>query len=302
MNEKGTELSGVTLEVIPSGAALGAEVRGVDLAKPADDALKDALNSVWAEHSVLLFRDQKLNDDQLLSAARLFGTPQPVGFRLLAKNPNQRDVKYPEIIAVSNRDQEGTEEMDNAGLGDVEVQWHSDNSYIEAPPKASVLYSLVIPETGGDTGFCDQYAAYETLPDDVKKKIDGVRAKHDASRNSGGLLRPGFKLPETEDDVPGPFHPIVRTHPVTKRKALYLGRRRDYPSQFIEGWSEKESVEMLNYLWDHATQDQFVWMHQWRAGDLVIWDNRCAMHRRDATDPKLPRILHRTQLSGEIPE
>lgn len=295
-------LDAKTLEIIPSGAALGAEIRGVDLAGSVNDALKKAVNAAWADHSILLFRNQTLSDEELLNAARLFGTPQPVAFRLLNKNPDQRDVKYPEIIAVSNREKDGTEVMDNAGLGDAEVQWHSDNSYIEAPPKGSMLYALVIPEVGGDTGFCSQYASYDALPEDMKTKIEGLRAKHDASRNSGGFLRPGFEIPETEDDVPGPFHPIVRTHPVTKRKALYLGRRRDYPSQFIQGWNEKDSTEMLNYLWDHASQEKFVWMHKWREGDLILWDNRCAMHRRAATDPKLPRILHRTQLSGEKPE
>ncbi|MEX2451190.1 MAG: TauD/TfdA family dioxygenase [Rhodospirillales bacterium] len=288
--------------VVSSGAAVGAEIRGVDLSQPADAAVKATLNAAWADHSVLLFRDQTLSDEQLLDAARIFGEPQPVGFRLLKDKSEQSDVKFPELIAVSNRETEGTDEMDNAGLGDAEVEWHSDNSYIETPPKASVLYALVIPPHGGNTGFCNQYLAYETLPDGIRLHIESLRAKHDASRNSGGYLRPGFKLPETPEEVPGPFHPLVRTHPVTKRKALYLGRRRQFPSQFIEGWNEIDSTELLDFLWKHATQARFVWTHRWRKGDLVIWDNRCVMHRREATDPSHPRILHRTQLQGERPE
>ncbi|MEQ8195474.1 MAG: TauD/TfdA family dioxygenase [Rhodospirillales bacterium] len=290
------------IEVVPTGVAVGAEIKGVDLSLPADDAVRAALNAAWADHSVLLFRGQKLSDEKLLEAARIFGEPQPVGFRLLRDESEQTDVKFPELIAVSNRDAGGTAEMDNAGLGDAEVEWHSDNSYIPEPPKASVLYALEIPHTGGDTSFCNQYLAYETLPEGIRDHIADLRAKHDASRNSGGFLRPGFKLPETPEDVPGPFHPLVRTHPVTKRKALYLGRRRDFPSQFIGGWSERDSTELLNFLWKHATQEQFVWTHRWATGDLIIWDNRCVMHRRAATDPQYPRILHRTQLKGEKPE
>ena len=205
-----------------------------------------------------------------------------------------------EISVLSNLDRNGNPVMENAGLGSLEVVWHSDNSYIVEPPAGSTLYAREIPNDGtGKTSFNSQYLAYEELPDDLKRAIEGKRSKQDASRNSAGTLRPGVKKPETPEDVPGPMHPLVRKHPVTGRKALYLGRRRVYPSQFIEGVSQKDSEALLDRLWAHATQPKYAWTHVWRVGDMLVWDNRCAMHYREPVNSTQRRVMWRSQFQGE---
>ena len=138
-----------------------------------------------------------------------------------------------------------------------------------------MLYGRMLPPSGGNTCFSNQYMAYETLPEDVKQKIEGKTAVHDASRNSAGTLRPGVKLPTKPSEVPGPHHPLVCTHPESGRKALYLGRRRVYPSQYIDDMEEEESEALLDFLWEHASRDELVWAHVWRLGDVLLWDNRC---------------------------
>jgi len=190
--------------------------------------------------------------------------------------------------------------MHNGDLGSAEVVWHSDNSYTEVPPAGSMLYSVVIPTNGGgDTFFNNQYLAYEELPDDLKHAIAGRSQRHDASRNSAGVLRPTVKLPATPEEVPGPVHPLVRVHPVTGKRALYLGRRRDWPSNYILGMPNDESEKLLDRLWAHATQPKYAWEHKWRVGDLVLWDNRCAMHYRTEVDVTQARVLYRTVVNGE---
>ncbi|MEC9185570.1 MAG: TauD/TfdA family dioxygenase, partial [Pseudomonadota bacterium] len=189
---------------------------------------------------------------------------------------------------------------ENAGLGSGEVVWHSDNSYIETPPAGSMLYAIEIPEDGGgDTSFANQYMAYETLPDVMKLTIAGKAQVHDSSRNSAGVLRPTAKLPSKPEEVEGPTHPLVRIHPDTGRQALYLGRRRVWPSNYIVGLENEKGEALLDRLWRHATQDEFVWTHSWRAGDVLLWDNRCALHHRTELDHTRPRVLHRTQIQGE---
>ena len=292
-------------ETIPSGAALGAEIRGINLAGRIPETVASALKDAWHEHLVLLFRDQGLDDGSLLSASNLFGPVQEgaahkyfkeggfeAGRGLLATRP--------EIAVISNLDENGVPVRENAGLGSGEVVWHSDNSYIETPPAGSMLYAIEIPEDGGgDTSFANQYMAYETLPDVMKLTIAGKAQVHDSSRNSAGVLRPTAKLPSKPEEVEGPTHPLVRIHPDTGRQALYLGRRRVWPSNYIVGLENEKSEALLDRLWRHATQDEFVWTHSWRAGDVLLWDNRCALHHRTELDHTRPRVLHRTQIQGE---
>jgi taurine dioxygenase len=163
-----------------------------------------------------------------------------------------------------------------------------------------MLYAVVLPTNGGgDTYFNNQYLAYEELPARLKKAIEGRSQRHDASRNSAGVLRPTVKMPTTPEEVPGPVHPLVRVHPVTGKRALYLGRRRDWPSNYIIGMPNDESEKLLDELWAHATQDKYAWCHKWRVGDLVLWDNRCAMHYRSEVDEKQARVMYRTVVAGE---
>jgi taurine dioxygenase len=290
------------LEIVPTGRPVGAEIRGVDLSLPVPADLAAALRAAWLEHLVLLFRDQYLDAGQYLAAAKIFGRPQEGGKRRYQKAAGVAlDDRFPELSILSNLGPDGRPTRENGDLGSLEVVWHSDNSYIEAPPAGSCLYSLEVPTHSGDTSFNSQYIAYETLPETLKSAIAGRHSKQDASRNSAGVLRPGLKAPERPEEVPGPLHPLVRAHPDTRRKALYLGRRRVYPSQFIEGLPAAESEAMLDALWAHATQPSLAWTHVWRAGDFLVWDNRCAMHRREEVDPTQRRIMFRTQFEGQVP-
>jgi taurine dioxygenase len=184
------------------------------------------------------------------------------------------------------------------GLGAYEAEWHTDMSYNELPPTASVLYALEVPPAGGDTGFCNMDRAYETLPEALRRRLDGLSCVHDASRNSAGELRRGFADVADPRETPGARHPLVRTHPESGRKALFLGRRRN---AWLVGLPVAESEALLDQLWAHATRPEFVWVQQWRVGDAIMWDNRCAMHRRDAFESASRRVMHRTQLVGDRP-
>jgi taurine dioxygenase len=206
----------------------------------------------------------------------------------------------PNVSLISNLDEDGNPVKHNGGLGSYEVVWHSDNSYVAVPPAGSMLYAVVLPtDGGGDTWFNNQYRAYDELPAELKQAIAGRMQRHDASRNSAGVLRPTVKLPTTPEEVPGPAHPLVRMHPVSGRRALYLGRRRDWPSNYILGMSNEESEALLDKLWTHATQEKYAWKHVWRLGDLVLWDNRCAMHYRSEIDATQARVMYRTVIDGE---
>lgn len=292
------------VQVVPTGAAVGAEVRGLDLAHPVPEETKALLRDAWAKHLVLLWRGQELPDISFLDAAAIFGkTKEPAARKFQVAGGYKIGGKivplHPHVSLISNLDEDGNPVLDNGGLGSYEVVWHSDNSYAEIPPAGSMLYAVVLPSSGGDTYFNNQYQAYEELPDHLKRAIEGKWQVHDSSRNSAGVLRPTVKMPTRPQEVPGPKHPIVRLHRVTGRRALYLGRRRDWPSNYIIGMSNDESEALLDALWAHATQEKYAWGHKWRVGDLVIWDNRCAMHYRTELDPKQIRLMYRTVVRGE---
>jgi taurine dioxygenase len=293
------------IEIVPTGKALGAEVRGMDLSQPVPEESKAKLRQAWAQHLILLWRGQRLPDESFLDAAEIFGvTKEPAARKYEVAGGYQVGGKRvplnPRVSLISNLDEDGNPVLHNGGLGSYEVVWHSDNSYVEQPPAGSMLYAVIIPENGGgDTYFNNQYLAYAELPEDLKRAIAGKSQLHDASRNSAGVLRPTVKLPTTPEDVPGPVHPLVRVHPETGRKALYLGRRRDWPSNYILGLPNDDSERLLDKLWAHATQDKYAWGHKWRVGDLILWDNRCAMHYRSEVDAKQARVLLRTVIKGE---
>jgi alpha-ketoglutarate-dependent taurine dioxygenase len=276
------------LRVRFSSAALGAEVQGVDL-RALDDSAFAVIHRAWLDHQVLLFRDQTLTDDDLVAVSRRFGEldEAPV------QETGQRFVEgHPEIYVVSNVVQDG---VAIGSLGAGEAVWHTDMSYLPNPPKASALYALEVPPSGGDTSFCSMYAAWETLPEELRRRVDSVRVKHDGTYNSGGYTRQGVTPTGDPRTSPGALHPLVYVHPETGRRALYLGRRRN---AYIEGLLLEESDALLDEIWAWATRDSSIWRHRWRAGDFVLWDNRCTMHRRDAFDPSTRRVMHRTQIRG----
>jgi taurine dioxygenase len=181
-------------------------------------------------------------------------------------------------------------------LGAGEAVWHTDMSYLEDPPKASMLYAIEIPPAGGNTGFTNMYRAFEELPETLKRRVTGLRVKHDGTYNSGGYVRQGVTPTDDPREAPGTYHPIVCTHPETGRKCLYLGRRRN---AYLEGLEVAESEALLDEVWRYATRDELTWYNTWRVGDVVLWDNRCTMHRRDPFDALSRRIMHRTQMKGE---
>jgi taurine dioxygenase len=275
-------------QVIPTGAALGAEVRGVDL-RVIDDAGFAAVHRAWLDHSVLLFRGQKLNDDHLIAFSRRFGDLDQAPIQ---ENGRRFVDGYPEIYVVSNVIENG---VAIGSLGAGEAVWHTDMSYLEDPPKASMLYAIEVPPAGGNTGFTNMYRAFDELPDSLKQRIEGRRLKHDGTYNSGGYVRQGITATDDPVASPGTYHPAVCTHPETGRRCLYLGRRRN---AYIEGLSLAESEALLDELWRHATREELGWYNTWRVGDVVLWDNRCTMHRRDPFDATSRRIMHRTQIKG----
>src|SRR5262245_17356736 len=275
--------------VIPTGAALGAEVTGVDL-NNLDEPGFEALMDAWHAHSVVLIRGQSLDDQELIGFSRRLGD---LDWAPVQENGRRFVEGLPEIYIVSNVKVNGEA---IGSLGDGEAVWHTDMSYLEVPPKASMLYAIEIPPTGGNTSFCSMYAIYEALPAELKPRIAGLTIKHDGTYNSGGYVRQG--ITPTDDPVtsPGAVHPLVCTHPVTGRRMLYLGRRRN---AYLIGLPLAESEGLLDELWRHVNRPEFAWEHVWRVGDLVLWDNRCTMHRRDAFDPVSRRIMHRTQVKGD---
>lgn len=285
-----------TMWVQPTGGALGADVYGVDLSQPMGDDTFQKILAAWGEHLVLRFSGQKLDDPALMKFSARFGELDRAP--VLASDRDNKDTAVAAevidwIAVISNLKKDGKAV---GGLGSYELVWHTDMSYNPLPPRASLLYALEVPPDGGNTGFLNMYAAYETLPDKLKRAVEGKTCIHDSSRNSAGELRRGFQTTHDVTKTPGAVHPLVRLHPVTKRKALFLGRR---PGAYVHGLSVEESEELLNAIWAHATQERFTWYQKWRIGDLVMWDNRCVMHRREAFDESLRRLMHRTQIVGE---
>jgi taurine dioxygenase len=277
-----------SIDVVSNGAALGAEVRGVDL-KSLDELQFAALKRAWHDYQVILVRDQTLSDQDLIAFSRRFGDLDwaPV------QETGRRFVEgLPEIYIVSNVTVNG---QPIGSLGAGEAVWHTDMSYLDIPPMASMLYALEIPPAGGNTSFCSMYAIYEALPAGLKRRIADLKIKHDGTYNSGGYLRQGVTATDDPRTSPGAVHPLVCTHPETGRRMLYLGRRRN---AYLMGLELAGSEALLDELWDFVSRSEFAWEHVWQVGDLVLWDNRCTMHRRDPFDASARRIMHRTQIEG----
>jgi taurine dioxygenase len=279
------------VEVIPAKAALGAEVRCGDVRALTTGAFA-AVRRAALDHLVILIRDQVLSDPELIDFGRRLGT---LDLAPLAKTGSEKARAHPEIIVVSNVVENG---QAIGVLRDAEVVWHSDNSYREQPLSFSALYALEVPQRGGDTAFANMYLALETLAPEMRARIEARTLKHDLTYNSAGDLREGFRPVSDVRDAPGPSHPIVRTHAETGYDALYLGRR---PNAYVNGLALDESEALLDKLWSHATQAAHTWRHAWRAGDILIWDNRCVMHHREPFDAGARRVMHRIQCAGDKP-
>ena len=274
--------------ITPLSSHTGAEVLGIDLSQPIDPALRARLNRAFVEHSVLVFRDQHLAPQQLLDAVRLFGEVLP-----------QHNTKFalpdcPEIHYISNQDFHPDGKRYIPGEG-----YHTDHSNAAEPPKATVLHAVKLPDRGGDTQFVNMHRAHVDLPDALRRRIDGLRAVHVyQSRHSERKLMAlsDANRQRVPDAV---MHPLVRTHPESGRKAIYLNPIR---IEGIVGMEERDALALLDELLTHATQPQYEYRHQWREGDMVMWDNRCLLHKANGDyDMTQVRYLYRVMLKGDAP-
>ena len=245
------------------------------------------------DRQVLRFRGQSLTKEQLQAFSARFGELDKAPINIKGE---PWIAGYPNLTVMSNIIENG-QPVGSLGYG--EAVWHTDMSYNEITASGAMLYALEVTKTGGETGFINMYHAYETLPPDLRQAIEGREIKHDASRNSAGELRKGYKEVTDPREAPGAIHPVVVRHPVTKRQALFLGRR---PNGYVLGLTLAESETLLDRLWAHAAREEYAWFQKWRVGDLLMWDNRCAMHKRTAFDPNERRFMLRTQLKGVRPQ
>lgn len=280
-----------SLQIRPLTEYTAAECRGVDLArlKPFE---WERLQQAYHQYSLLVIRDQNLSKPDQIAFSERFGPLElPIRADYLGKD-------YPALHVVSNLGADGkpnpTSALDNPG----NFFWHTDASYMGRPASTTLLYAIDIPPGGGDTLFANMHAAYDALPSATKLQIAGLRAVHswEQSRYNSGS-RPASK--EEIEQAPPVAHPLVRTHPETGRKALYLGNHTSH----VEGLPLEEGRALLKQLLEHATQPEFVYRHQWRRGDIVVWDNRSLLHKAsdDFDMGQHVRRLHRTVVQGDVP-
>ena len=280
-----------SIDIVPLSDPLGAEVRGLDLSRPLSREEFDVVRKAWLTHIVLLFREQQLSDADLVQFSRRFGVLDvaPMSDIGISSVPN-----FPEIFVLSNVVEKG---RPIGTHGAREVQWHTIMSYTRHPPMANVLYPIEVTHRGGESGFLNMYLALETLSTDLRTRIEGRTAKHDATIDSAGRLRSGAQEVEDPAQGPGAHHPLIVSHPDTHREALYLGRRKN---AHIDDLPRAESEALLDALWKHATEERFAWHHHWRLGDLILCDNRVTLYRRTTFDPNERRIMHRTQIRSSL--
>lgn len=273
------------MEIVALSAALGAEIRGVDAsAGITDDTFKKILDA-WHDHLVIVLRGQQLDEHAQVRFAERFGELSPI-------HTDHHSATNKAVMYIGNRKQDGRL-VGALPLG--EMQFHSDQCYRERPAKGTMLYGIEIPEAGGNTLFANGYQAYAALPDDVKKKIEGLKAVHVYDYGGGVLDRRFMVKPE---EGMSHAHPVARTHPATGRRSLYVNRLMTH---HIEGLPADESERILELMFRTQERPEFVYEHRWRVGDLLLWDNRCALHARRDFDANERRWLRRVTIKGEIP-
>ena len=278
------------MEIRPLSTQVGAEVIGVDISQPLPDEVFKTIDDAYNHYSVLVLRDQKLTPEQQIAFSRLFGELE-VSPRTQFALPDHR-----EILVLSNIIIDG-KPIGNADAGRT---WHTDMSYTKTPPRGSLLYAREIPiENGralGDTVFASAAAAYDTLSPEMKKKLTGLRAIHRAGAKK---YAPGSKLADAVKDMPDVEHPVIRTHGVTGRKAIYV---REGECVGIRGMLDEESLPLIKELGELVTRPEFCYRHNWRVGDLLMWDNSMTQHLA-ISDYQLPqrRLMHRVTVNGTVP-
>jgi alpha-ketoglutarate-dependent taurine dioxygenase len=272
--------------------SLGAEVRSVDFNRPLPDATVAAIKQAWADHLVLVFPGQHVTDEQHVAVTRYFGEPE-VFHQDIIKSKRVR-----EIFRVANTDDDGKimppshptmRQLSGA------QKWHTDSSYRERPAVGSLLHGIEVSRTGGITCFTNMYAVYEALPERLKAKVQGRRARHDFGMLAREL---GARQPTEAErkSMPAVWQPMVRIHPVTGRKSLFIS---PIYNDAVEGMDDAEAVNLIRELTEFAEQKQFVYEHRWETDDILMWDNRCTMHYVTPYDPTERRVMHRTTIAGD---
>jgi len=277
------EISREVFQVLPLSDLMGAEIIGLDLSQPLDDRTRDQVHDAFLKYQVIVFRDQKLTKQQQVTFTEQFGPLERHTLRNLGTND------IPLVHVVTNMDDDGKL------LGRVRSEkWHTDKSFRPEPSMATILHAVTLPPAGGDTVFANMYAGYEALPESTKAELADVKVVHswELSRENIGRV-----MSEQEKrDAPDNAHPLVRTHPETGRKALFMGMHASH----LEGMPMEDGRARIEALEEHATQERFIFRHNWREGDVLMWDNRCLLHHADGNfdTTKYPRVLHRTCLRG----
>jgi taurine dioxygenase len=272
------------LGVRPLSPALGAEILGIDLRDDIDAQVFAQIRDAWHQNLVIVLRGQNMSEEDQARFAEKFGPPAVIHTKQFVRN-------HPAVMLISNIREDG---KPIGALPDGEMHFHTDQCHQERPAMASMLYALEVPRAGGNTLFANGYTAYETLPPEIKRRIDGRKALNAYDYETAATKR-GTRLTQS---VPSYAHPVVRTHPATGRKALYVNRLMTVR---IEGLPAQESDDLLAMLFDHQERREFIYEHVWRVGDLVIWDNRCTLHVRTDFSSDERRLMRRVTILGEKP-
>jgi len=273
------------LQIKKLAGALGAEIAGVDLSAPPSSELASAIRAALLEHLVVFLQDQRLSVPQFLAFARCFG--KPIEYPLIKGLP-----EFPEVIEVSKLENE------TANFGGV---WHTDTAYLELPPMGSMLLAREVPPVGGDTLFANQYLAYEALSPGLRRMLEGLVAVNSSTKADASRTREDRVRKDGREDAKAEYlaeHPVVRTHPETGRKALYVNVAHTVR---FKGLTDEESAPLLNYIFQHQTRPEFTCRFSWQVGSLAFWDNRCALHNAVNDYHGHRRVMHRITLAGDKP-
>ena len=265
-----------------------ADISDIDIRSISNDEF-EVLYQAWLTYGVLRIREQQLDENELQIFSARFGPLEEIPMGRLSESARAK-IKNRYVTQLSNIIEDG---KPIGGLGNAEANWHSYMTYVENPPPASVLLGVEIPDEGGDTYFADQNAALAAMPQTLIERVGKLSIKHDAAHTSIGKLRPGFEPFDDPRDAPGASHPAIITHPETGKQALYLGRRE---WGYVESLSLPDSEALLDEIWSYAARTENVWRQQWQPYDLIIWDNRRVLHRRDDFDSNSRRLMKRCQV------
>ena len=271
------------------GGPMAVAVEGVDFQEPPSDELAGELRQALWDHQVLCIRGQTVGPSEYLRAIRVFGEPQ-----IRPEIPHVEG--FPEVTTLSSEDRDTKGDGKRLVAG---AHWHSDDTFMARPSALTVLYGIVVPEVGGDTQYANMYAAYEALPAEKRAYLDTLKVVHTMKPARGGIGRTRSIAPEILAARPPSVHPLVRTHPETGRKALYVSRNR---MDHIVGMEREDGHRLIDELVEHAVQPEFTYRHKWRRGDIVIWDNRCLMHKANGDyEEGARRFMQRIIVAGEVP-